>query len=96
MQDKQINVPGVAWWVLALLVIPVVQTWLAQTFPGSMYAWVPLAVAVLGAVAKWVQWVLTQNKVQVMPEMPEMPEGVAGAPAPPEKQRMSLTWFLLG
>ena len=91
MKDKAINVPGVAWWVLALLVIPVVQTWLAQTFPGSLYAWVPLAVAVLGAVAKWVQWILTQNKVQVMPEMPE---GVAAAPV--EKQRMSLTWFFLG
>ncbi len=90
---KQINVPGVAWWVLALLVIPVVQTWLAQTFPGSVYAWVPLAVAVLGAVAKWVQWILTQNKVQVMPDMPD---GAAAAPATPEKQRMSLTWFLLG
>lgn len=95
MQNKQINVPGVAWWVLALLVIPVVQTWLAQTFPGTLYQWAPLAVAVLGAVAKWVQWILTQNNVQVTP-LPDMPDGVAAAPAPEEKKRMSLTWFLLG
>lgn len=95
MQNKQINVPGVAWWVLALLVIPVVQTWLAQTFPGTLYQWAPLVVAVLGAVAKWVQWILTQNNVPVTP-LPDMPDGVAGAPAPEEKKRMSLTWFLLG
>jgi hypothetical protein len=92
MKDKAINVPGVAWWVLALLVIPVVQTWLAQTFPGSLYAWVPLAVAVLGAVAKWVQWILTQNDVQIAP----MPDGVAAAPVQEEKKRMSVRWFLLG
>lgn len=92
--SKQINVPGVAWWVLALTLIPVLQTWLAQTFTGSVYQWAPLAVAVLGALAKWVQWVLTQNKVKT----DALPEGVAAAPMPEDAQRkrMSVTWFLLG
>lgn len=92
MQNKSINVPGVAWWVLALGIIPVLQTWLAQAFPGSLYQWVPLAVALLGALAKWIQWVLEQNAVK----QPDMPDGAAAAPAPQSKQRMSMTWFLFG
>lgn len=91
MQDKQINVPGVAWWVLALLIVPLVQTWLEQMFPGSVYAWVPLAVAILGAVAKWIQWIFLQNDIKTA--LP--PDGVAADVQPPPK-KPGVRWFLFG
>ena len=61
MQNTKIEVPAVAWWVLMALLIPVLQTWIDQTFPGSAFAWAPLVVAVLGAVLKWISWVMAQN-----------------------------------
>jgi hypothetical protein len=76
MKDTKIEVPAVAWWVLAALIIPVLQVWLQQAFPNSPYAWVPLAVAVLGAVLKWISWVMAQNS-QPLPD-----EGDDALPAP--------------
>ena len=51
MKDD-IKVPGVAWWILAGMLIPVLQAWLLQAFPESPFLWVPLAVGVLGGVGK--------------------------------------------
>lgn len=63
--NTKIEVPAVAWWVLIALIIPPLQLWIQQTFPGSAYVWAPLAVAVLGAVLKWISWVLAQNDQQL-------------------------------
>jgi uncharacterized membrane protein YqaE (UPF0057 family) len=67
--NTKIEVPAVAWWVLIALIIPPLQVWIAQTFPGSAYAWAPLVVAVLGAVLKWISWIMEHND-----------QGVPGAP----------------
>ena len=42
MKDN-VQVPGVAWWILAGILIPVVQAWLMQAFPESPFLWVALA-----------------------------------------------------
>jgi len=85
-----IKVPGVAWWILAGMLIPVVQAWLMQAFPESPFLWVPLAVGVLGGVAKWIEWVLRRNNGDAT----EMPAGVAAAPMPQSKRR-GVAWWLL-
>ena len=46
MKDD-VKVPGVAWWILAAMLIPVLQAWLMQAFPESPFLWVPLVVGVL-------------------------------------------------
>lgn len=89
MKDD-IKVPGVAWWILAGMLIPVIQAWLLQAFPESPFLWVPLAVGVLGGVAKWIEWVLRRNSNPA-----EAPPGVAAAPAPQQKRR-GVAWWLLG
>ena len=90
MKDD-IKVPGVAWWILAGMLIPVVQAWLMQAFPESPFLWVPLAVGVLGGVAKWIEWVLRRNNGDTS----EPPPGVAAAPMPQSKRR-GVAWWLLG
>lgn len=72
MKITKIEVPAVAWWVLIGLLIPVVQTWIAATFPGSAFVWSPLVVAVLGAILKWISWVMQENK-QPLPTEGEQP-----------------------
>ena len=91
MKDD-IKVPGVAWWILAGMLIPVLQAWLMQAFPESPFLWVPLAIGVLGAIAKWIEWVLRRNTgdAYVSP-----PPGVAAAPMPQSKRR-GMAWWLLG
>ena len=86
-----VQVPGVAWWILAGMLIPVVQAWLMQAFPESPFLWVPLAVGVLGGVAKWIEWVLRRNNA---PDAADMPPGVAAAPMPQQKRR-GVAWWLL-
>lgn len=87
-----VNVPGAAWWILAAILIPILQGWITATFPdASVWAWAPLAVGILGGLAKWIQWVLSQQKKPV-----DVPDGVAAAPAPQADPRNSWTWFLLG
>ena len=90
MKDD-IKVPGVAWWILAGMLIPVVQAWLMQAFPESPFLWVPLAVGVLGGVAKWIEWLLRRNNGDTS----EPPPGVAAAPMPQQKRR-GVAWWLLG
>lgn len=68
MKDN-VHVPGIGWWVLASIMIPVVQGWLMQAFPDSPYRWAPLAIGLLGAVAKWVEWILRRNG-STAPEVP--------------------------
>ena len=89
MKDN-VQVPGVAWWILAGMLIPVVQAWLMQAFPESPFLWVPLAVGVLGGVAKWIEWVLRRNNGDTS----EPPPGVAAAPMP-QQQRRGVAWWLL-
>lgn len=90
MKDN-VQVPGVAWWILAGMLIPVVQAWLLQAFPESPFLWVPLAVGVLGGVAKWIEWLLRRNNGDTS----EPPPGVAAAPMPQQKRR-GVAWWLLG
>lgn len=89
MKDN-VQVPGVAWWILAGILIPVVQAWLMQAFPDSPYLWVPLAVGVLGGVAKWIEWLLRRNNGDTS----EPPPGVAAAPMP-QQRRKGMAWWLL-
>lgn len=89
MKDN-VQVPGVAWWILAGMLIPVVQAWLMQAFPESPFLWVPLAVGVLGGVAKWIEWILRRNNGDTS----EPPPGVAAAPMP-QQQRRGVAWWLL-
>ncbi len=88
---NNVQVPGVAWWILAGMLIPVVQAWLMQAFPESPFLWVPLAVGVLGGVAKWIEWVLRRNNA---PDAADMPPGVAAAPMP-QPNRRGVAWWLL-
>ena len=90
MKDD-IKVPGVAWWILAGMLIPVLQAWLMQAFPDSPFLWVPLAIGVLGAIAKWIEWVLRRNTGDIA----EPPPGVAAALMPQQKRR-GVAWWLLG
>ena len=90
MKDN-VQVPGVAWWILAGMLIPVVQAWLMQAFPESPFLWVPLAVGVFGGVAKWTAWVLRRNNA---PDAADMPPGVAAASMPQQKRR-GVAWWLL-
>lgn len=90
MKDD-VRVPGIAWWILAAMLIPVLQAWLMQAFPESPFMWVPLAVGVLGGVAKWIEWVLRRNN-----EPSEAPPGVAAAPMQAPQGRRGVAWWLLG
>ena len=91
MKDN-VQVPGVAWWILAGMLIPVIQAWLLQAFPESPFLWVPLVIGVLGGFGKWIEWVLRRNNgdAYVPP-----PPGVAAAPMPQSK-RHGVAWWLLG
>lgn len=60
MSDK-VHVPGIGWWVLAGMLIPIVQAWLMQAFPDSPFMWAPLVVGVLGGLAKWIEYILRRN-----------------------------------
>lgn len=91
MRDD-VKVPGVAWWILAGMLIPVAQAWLVQAFPESPFLWVPLVVGVLGGVAKWIEWVLRRNSS----EPGEAPPGVAAAPMQAGHSRRGVAWWLLG
>ena len=91
MRDD-VKVPGIAWWILAGMLIPILQAWLMQAFPESPFMWVPLAVGVLGGVAKWIEWVLRRNSS----EPGEAPPGVAAAPMPAQQSQRGVAWWLLG
>jgi len=86
-----VKVPGVAWWILAGMLIPVAQAWLMQAFPESPFLWVPLVVGVLGGVAKWIEWLLRRNN-----DASAAPPGVAAAPMQAGQSRRGVAWWLLG
>lgn len=87
------NIPGVAWVSLILILIPVVQSFVSMQWPEQSYAITALIVGVLGAVAKWLQMYFQPAPPQVLP----MPDGVMGAPAPePVKQPGKLRTWLVG
>ena len=85
------NVPGVAWVGLVLLLVPVIQTWVAMQWPEASYPITALIVGVLAAVGKWLQMYFTQP---AEPETP--PSGAMGAPAPQSTQQPSKvkTWLI--
>lgn len=77
------NVPGVAWVSLILILIPVIQSFVSMQWPEQSYAITALVVGILGALAKWLQMYFTPstssgNEPQVLPT----PNGVMGAAAP--------------
>lgn len=79
MKDAKIEVPAVAWWALIALLIPVLQSWIGSTFPGSEFVWAPLAVAALGALLKWISWVMQQNGQEIPDADGEQPPFPASA-----------------
>lgn len=86
--NDNVRVPGVAWWILAGMLIPIVQAWLLQAFPDSPFLWVPLLVGLLGGLAKWIEWVLKRNNTA------EPPPGVAAAPMQQTESRRGVAWWL--
>ena len=89
------NVPGVAWVALILLLIPVLQQWIAMQWPEASYPITALVIGVLMAVGKWLQMYMQPAPPQVLP----MPDGVMGAAAPqsePQKQPSRVKTWLLG
>lgn len=84
MKNTTIEIPAVAWWALAALLIPVLQAWIGQTFPGSSFVWAPLAVAALGAVLKWISWLMAQNNQQ-------LPTGEEGTDPKPANMGIEMT-----
>lgn len=71
---SKVNLPGVAWVGLILLLIPVIQQWVAVQWPESAYPISALFVGVLAALAKWLE--LAQEK-RAAP-----PPGVSASDAP--------------
>lgn len=86
--NDNVRVPGVAWWILAGMLIPIVQAWLLQAFPDSPFLWVPLLVGLLGGLAKWIEWVLKRNNTA------EPPPGAAAAPMQQTESRRGVAWWL--
>ncbi len=86
------NVPGVAWVALILLLIPVLQQWIAMQWPEASYPITALIVGVLMAVGKWLQMYM-----QPQPAQPPTPPGAMGAAAPePVKQPSKVRTWLVG
>ena len=86
------NVPVVAWVALILLLIPVIQQWIAMQWPESSYAIAALVVGVLAAAGKWLQMYMQPAPPQVLP----MPDGAMSAPQPEQPKRTSKvrTWLV--
>lgn len=85
------NVPGVAWVGLILLLVPVIQTWVAMQWPEQSYAITALIVGVMGALTKWLQMYFTQTTEPAQP-----PPGAMGAPAPQADKPGKLRTWLVG
>lgn len=66
------------WVVLALILAPIVQQWVAATYPAAAYPVAGLVVVVIGGVAKWLELVLADNKAKKATAM--LPPGAAAAP----------------
>lgn len=91
------NVPGVAWVGLLLLLIPVIQAWVAMQWPEASYPITALIVGVLAAVGKWLQMYVQakpQAPVETPPEAQSFaaPAGAVGS----EKQPSKMKKWLLG
>lgn len=66
------------WVVLALILAPIVQQWIATYYPAASYPVAGLVVVVIGGVAKWLELLLQDNKAKKAIAL--MPEGAAAAP----------------
>lgn len=58
------SLPGTAWVALILLLIPVVQGWVAQQWPEAQYPATALVVGLLMAVAKWLEMVFRKPALE--------------------------------
>lgn len=89
------NVPGVAWVALILLLIPVIQQWIAMQWPESSYAITALIVGVLAAVGKWLQMYMQPAQPQILP-MPDAAFGAMSTPQPEQPKQPSKvkTWLI--
>jgi protein-S-isoprenylcysteine O-methyltransferase Ste14 len=85
------NVPGVAWVGLVLLLIPVVQVFVQAQWPEASYPITALIVGVLAALAKWLQLYFQQDKI-LPPPAAAKPRaiGETGASTPPPA---AVRWF---
>lgn len=89
------NVPGVAWVGLILLLIPVIQQFVQMQWPEQSYAITALIVGVLGVLAKWLQ-------MYFQPAQPPAPAatprsvGDTGASTPPPAAPSKVRRFLVG
>lgn len=66
------------WVVLALILAPIVQQWIAATYPAAAYPVAGLVVVVIGGIAKWLELILEDNKAKKAVAM--LPPGAAAAP----------------
>ena len=103
--EGNVKVPGIMWWFLVSLLVAPVQAWLIQAFPNSPYLWAPLVVSLLGAVGKWIEYVLRRNSGAqgvAGSETGKDTPGIAPAALSGPKQaqtgngRRGLAWWLLG
>ncbi len=86
------NIPGVAWVSLILILIPVIQSFVSMQWPEQSYAITALIVGVLGAVGKWLQMYFQPAQ----PAQPPAPSGAMGAAAPEQPKQPSKvrTWLI--
>ncbi len=89
------NVPGVAWFGLILILIPVIQSFVAMQWPEQSYPITFLIVGVLGGVAKWLQMYFQPAQPQILP-MPDGAMGMMSSPQPEQKQPSRVKTWLLG
>lgn len=81
---RTMNVPGVAWVALVLLLIPVVQVFVQTQWPEASYPLTALIVGVLAALAKWLQMYFQQGDQMLPPAVPKSRAiGETGASTPP-------------
>ncbi len=65
------------WVVLALILAPLVQQWIATYYPAESYPIAALIVVVIGGVAKWLELVLRDRS-----NAPTATDGPVAAAAP--------------
>lgn len=84
MQANGMRVQWYMWVMLALILAPLVQQWVATYFPAESYPLAALVVVVIGGVAKWLELVMEERGARGETRQPAMGEAgeVAAAAAP--------------
>ncbi len=96
------NVPGVFWIILVVILVPSLIPVLQQVFPSSTYAWSAILVVVLAAVAKTVEIVYKKQIEKTvgapMPAAAPRPIGAGeyeyDVPAPTPKAHVLRQWLV--